>query len=166
MLFGKSLFQSVVDRLADEATDDAIGHEDTAAQSRQPDAFRIRGLGSGFVPDTRDTGQETATVSRSAYLDVIEDLREIEEARLAVTPHQPPAEPEPPAWLDRLSAEDIAADLAILPDDDRETLQDKRRRFARDNHPDRVHAQFARAATIRMKTANLLVDEALRRASR
>ncbi|MBV6651049.1 MAG: hypothetical protein KI789_15095 [Hoeflea sp.] len=41
-------------------------------------------------------------------------------------------------------------------------LKSKRRRFARFNHPDRTPMEWREAATIRMKIANHMVDEALR----
>ena len=43
-------------------------------------------------------------------------------------------------------------------------IREKRRAFARGNHPDRVGEEFRDAATIRMTIANRLVEAALRRA--
>jgi hypothetical protein len=76
---------------------------------------------------------------------------------------EPPAPPLPPDWLGRLSREEIVQDLGIEPSDDREKLQERRRHFARDNHPDRVAADYREAATLRMKIANGLIDEAISR---
>lgn len=79
----------------------------------------------------------------------------------------PPLLPDPapviPAHLVRLSLEEIAEDLGIAPTDDRERLAERRRQFAKLNHPDRIDADFRERATKRMKIANLLIDEAIRR---
>ncbi|MFN3717358.1 MAG: DnaJ family molecular chaperone [Rhizobium rhizophilum] len=142
MLFGKSLFQSVVDRLDKEAEDE-VPPEETA--------FRINGLASSFVP--------VAPVAPSAPADPGTDQRL--DAYLFLMPEE--REPEPPAWIDRLSPDEVAADLGLDPSDDRERLQERRRAFARDNHPDRIPAEFREEATMRMKTANRLIDDALSR---
>jgi hypothetical protein len=42
-------------------------------------------------------------------------------------------------------------------------ITEKRRTFARSNHPDRVREDFQAAATIRMTIANRLVEAALRK---
>ena len=76
---------------------------------------------------------------------------------------EPPAPPPPPIWLERLSPEEVAEDLGLAPTDDRERLQERRRAFARDNHPDRVAEDHREAATVRMKIANRLIDEAINR---
>jgi hypothetical protein len=147
MLFGKSLFQSVVDRLAEE---DAQQGEEMPERH-----FRIDGLGASYVPERVSTAPEDEDRRREAYLFLMgEDNEE---------PDSLPPEPAKPVWLARLSIEEIAADLAITPADDRETLQERRRAFARLNHPDRIHPDFRDQATTRMKIANLLVDEALLR---
>lgn len=144
MLFGKSLFQSVVDRLAEEETQEELA----AIEPR----FRIDGLGASYAPERVSATPEDDARRRDAYLFLMGDDE----------PHPPePVEPEKPVWLGRLSIEEIAADLAITPADDRETLQERRRAFARLNHPDRIHPDFRDQATTRMKIANLLVDEAL-----
>lgn len=153
MLFGKSLFQSVVDRLSHEADLD----EETSDQ-KGPD-FRIRGFGSGFVAERPATATDTQARSAEAYLRIMEDV----EADPPVGREEEGVPPlTSPSWIDRLSPEDIGADLAISPDDTNETLMEKRRIFARDNHPDRVDPRFAEAATTRMQIANLLIDDALR----
>lgn len=156
MLFGKSLFQSVVDRLGEEAEE--VSEVDDKA-------FRISGLTTGFVPAPPEVGHIDPSAPRhdpkmdqrlDAYLFLMGEEGEAEE------PKSPEPAP-PPAWLDRLSPEDVAVDLGLHPSDDRERLQERRRAFARDNHPDRVDADYRDAATQRMKLANQLVDEALRR---
>ncbi|QEE44646.1 hypothetical protein FVA81_08500 [Rhizobium sp. WL3] len=151
MLFGKSLFQSVVDRLDKEAEDE-VPTEETA--------FRISGLASSFVP--------VAPAAPSAPTDPGTDQRLVAYLFLMPEDHEPeppeaPTPTEPPAWIDRLSPEEVAADLGLDPSDDRERLQERRRAFARDNHPDRIPAEFREEATMRMKTANRLIDDALSR---
>jgi hypothetical protein len=148
MLFGKSLFQSVVDRLAEEET-----QEHTVSEPR----FRIDGLGASYAPERVSATPEDDDHRRAAYLFLMGDDEPVSPEPAALP------EPEKPAWIDRLAIAEIAADLAITADDDRETLQERRRAFARLNHPDRIHPDFRDQATTRMKIANLLVDEALLR---
>lgn len=76
-----------------------------------------------------------------------------------------PPRKDPPrhAHLLRLSETEIAEELAITPADTEATLTEKRRRFARHNHPDGVPPRWRDNATIRMKTANLMIDAALSR---
>lgn len=149
-MFGRSVFQSVVERLAAERA---------AEDDDEPRAHRVSGLSSGFV---REAGAAPATDSRRAE-DLYRDLMaEDGEAESIV----PPAEPEPPvmpAHLARLLPQEIAEDLALSADDTAAILAEKRRRFARANHPDGVHEAFRDAANMRMKVANLLIDEALAR---
>ncbi len=54
-------------------------------------------------------------------------------------------------------------ELAITEADTVQTLNDKRRAFAKGNHPDGIALPFRDNATARMKIANLLIDQALRR---
>ncbi|MNL55295.1 hypothetical protein D3C87_1786950 [compost metagenome] len=77
----------------------------------------------------------------------------------------PEPDPEPPAHLTRLSPDEIAADLGLKSNDTLPVLAEKRRAFARLNHPDGVNPAFRDMATTRMKLANLMVDEAIRRLS-
>lgn len=148
MLFGKSIFQSVVDRLDKEAEDEV---------PTQETAFRINGLASSFVPVAPAAPSAPANPDTDQRLDAYLFLMPEEQEP------EPPAPPPRPAWIDRLLAEEIAADLGLEPGDDRERLQERRRAFARDNHPDRIAEDFREAATLRMKTANRLIDEAIRR---
>lgn len=140
MLFGKSLFQSVVERLAEEA--DGPPADPT---------YRISGLSSGFVAESVE-----AAPAQAFRLD----------AYLALMPDPEPENTEPPAvpaHMARLTIAEITEDLGLRADDDRDALADKRRAFARLNHPDQQPAAFRDKATTRMKIANLLVDEAIRR---
>ncbi|MNT24256.1 hypothetical protein D3C72_1597220 [compost metagenome] len=67
-----------------------------------------------------------------------------------------------PAHLEKTSLTDVSAELAIHETDTAATLAEKRRAFARLNHPDRVKPQFRHNATLRMTAANLLIDQAIR----
>jgi hypothetical protein len=157
MLFGKSLFQSVVDRLDAEADEQPPADEPR---------FWINGLSPSFLPETPE---QTATLSEpsadprvGAYLSLMsEEIQPPEPEQPAEPPEAVP--PPPPAWLDRLSPDQVAEDLGLEPLDDREQLQERRRTFARDNHPDRLAEDYRDAATIRMKIANRLIDEAIKR---
>ena len=59
-------------------------------------------------------------------------------------------------------AEEVAEDLALNDADSARILNEKRRLFARENHPDRVAEPFRANANRRMTLANRMVDEALR----
>ena len=70
--------------------------------------------------------------------------------------------PQIPPHLLRVTQEEIAEELAITAGDTEATLAEKRRRFAKANHPDGVAPEFRDNADIRMKTANLLIDTAIK----
>lgn len=151
MLFGQSVFQSVLTRLKEESSEE----EDAEGAG---ESFRVKGLGLGFVAPTTDEPLSFAN-SSEAYLDILMDA--------------PPPEPEPslpeveepppiPAHLLRLSQDEIAEELAISDRDTEQSLAEKRRRFAKANHPDTVPQDFRENADIRMKTANLLIDNAIK----
>lgn len=147
MLFGQSVFQSVVERLKRE-------EEEGNAAPQQPAAHRIAGLGSGFVVDTPAQAPTLAAGTMDAYL-----------AFLPEAPPLPEPEPEPeamPAHLEKTSLADVSAELSINDADTAATLSEKRRAFARLNHPDRVRPEFRHNATLRMTAANLLIDQAIR----
>ncbi|MFC3164741.1 hypothetical protein [Ciceribacter thiooxidans] len=152
-MFGRSVFQSVVERLAAERA---------AEDDDEPRAHRVSGLSSGFV---REAGAAPATDGRRAE-DLYRDLMAEDGEAESIVPPAEPAPPEPPvmpAHLARLLPQEIAEDLALSADDTAAILAEKRRRFARANHPDGVHEAFRDAANMRMKVANLLIDEALAR---
>ncbi|ENN88041.1 hypothetical protein RHSP_51200 [Rhizobium freirei PRF 81] len=155
MLFRQSLFQSVLDRL--DAEEDVPEKEESA--------HRIRGLNVSFAATV--LGGETPEAHRAddAYRDNLGDPIIQPEPQ----PEPAPEEPEPPVmpeYLARTSREEVAAELAITSDHTREVLQEKRRNFAKTNHPDGVDAAFREQATTRMTLANQLIDEAIRRLKR
>ncbi|WP_047456550.1 hypothetical protein [Rhizobium rhizogenes] len=155
MLFGQSLFQSVLDRL--ETEDDKATKDETA--------HRIRGLNVSFVATV--LGGEPAASSRpdDAYIDNLGH----EIPSPDPLPEPEPREPEPqvmPDYLSRTSREEVTAELAISPQSTLQSLHEKRRAFAKANHPDSVAPPFREQATMRMMIANQLIDEALRRLAR
>jgi hypothetical protein len=153
MLFGKSVFQSILTRLDHEAPDEEPVVENAS--------FRISGLNAGFVAPI-----ETAEVpvrANHAYLDLLADLPAADQAETAPdTAQDAPTPPPMPAFLARLSEAEVEEDLALELTDTSEILAEKRRSFAKLNHPDLVHPDFRRQATIRMTIANMLVDRAQR----
>lgn len=160
MLFGQSVFQSVLTRLKEEETDE----EETDATGAD---FRIRGLGAGFVAPTEEQAV-TSEANIEAYFAYLPDEpAEQSDAEDTVPAEaqsdEPPVEDAPvPDHLLRLTEAEIAEDLAISTDDTETTLADKRRRFAKANHPDLVAPQFRDNATIRMTIANQLIDRAIK----
>ncbi|EUB96754.1 hypothetical protein PMI07_001088 [Rhizobium sp. CF080] len=155
MLFGQSVFQSVLTRLKQEHGEDEA--EEAGA------GFRIKGLGMGFVAPTDDGPAVTAT-GTEAYFAFLPDVAEIELEREPPEPEpeEPPPAPVIPAHLLRLTIEEIAAELAITAADTEATLAEKRRHFAKANHPDGVAPEFRENANTRMKTANFLIDTAIK----
>lgn len=149
MLFGQSVFQSVVERLKQE-------EEEQGAEPSPPAGHRIAGFSSGFVVDTHIEAPPPANGNLDAYLAFLAD---------PAPPPEPEQEPEPesmPAHLEKTSLADVSVELAIHDADTAATLAEKRRAFARLNHPDRVKPQFRHNATLRMTAANLLIDQAIR----
>ncbi len=94
-------------------------------------------------------------------------LPQIDDRPVVIRPTEPffppPPEPQIPPHLLRLTLAEISEDLALDSDDTVQILQDKRRAFARKNHPDGFSEFYRDKANIRMTVANLMVDEALRR---
>jgi hypothetical protein len=152
-LFGKSLFETVM-----AGIDARKGDEEEDGDPTEP---VIRGLNAGFV-------------GRSFQYRDDEDSDPMQLFEPFLTEHvaTPPPEsrapepplPEVPDWIDRLSPEDVAADLELGAGLTRLQLRAKRRQFARENHPDGVAPFAHQAATQRMMIANQLIDKALKSA--
>ncbi|MBW9055240.1 hypothetical protein [Rhizobium mesosinicum] len=154
MLFAQSIFQSVLERL--KAEDEAAG------EAEEPAAHRVHGFSTGLAFDVMEGVSAASQRVGQAYFDNLGPEPGIEE------PPRTVAEPEPvmPGHLARTSPEEIAAELAISIADTLQTLNEKRRTFAKANHPDSVAQPFRDNANRRMMIANLLIDEALRRLPR
>ena len=143
MLFGQSVFQSVVERLKLEA-------EDNPPEDMPTASYKVKGFNSSFVLDSATQDASPPNIHAEAYLDFLAE--------------PPPAKkPEPmPAYLERTSLADVSDELAIGNDDTVLSLGEKRRNFARLNHPDMVNPEFRTNANLRMTAANLLIDQAIR----
>lgn len=164
MLFGRSLFDSILTRL---------DHEQPEEPTTAPEpAFRVNGLPAGFVAtvEVAESEHRAGDAYRAFQADAVPDFDD-DERRLpagpAFDPMEPTERPEAedagmPARFERLTEAQVIEDLGLSPTDDAEVLAEKRRRFARDNHPDRVHPQLRDRATIRMTLANAAVDRAMR----
>lgn len=137
-VFGKSLFATVLDGLEELEDDDET-----------PDDVRVRGFNGGFVADAWHHEPETDP-DFAALFD-------------GFPPDTFTGPTETPVWLDRLSEAEIAEDLRLDECATEQALRDRRRQFARANHPDRIAAEFHEQATRRMMIANSLVDRALAR---
>lgn len=147
MLFGQSVFQSVLERLKAES------------EAAEPASYRIRGLSSGFVADALENVSVGASRMHQSYLDNAGEDVPPPEPEIAL----PPVMPE---HLARTAPQDVSAELAISEQDTLHSLGEKRRTFAKANHPDGVHPDFRDKANTRMMIANLLIDEAIRRVNR
>ena len=158
MSVGSSPFEAVLDRVSNEQADAAAGRSGPWAA--------MRGWNSSFVGASLRSqpwpGREPLAAAKPA-----------EPADLAVPSDVlsdgavPAPKPKPAVDIShfkRLSPEQVAKDINLLVSDTPAELKSKRRRFARLNHPDGCPTEWREAATIRMKIANQMVDEALRRA--
>ncbi|EJT04723.1 hypothetical protein [Rhizobium sp. CCGE 510] len=157
MLFGQSVFQSVLERLKAENETD----EDAEASAAHRLSGRVSGLATGLAFDVMEGVSVASQRVGQAYFDNLD----LEAAAGPVDKPVPVPEPEPamPDHLTRTTPQEVAAELAISAADTPLTLSEKRRAFARANHPDGVALPFRDNATKRMMLANLLIDEALRR---
>lgn len=168
MIAGKSLFESLLDRIGEEKPDDG---------GDNPPSARIRGLSTGFVVAALEGVSIPLHRIDDAYLDHDDQngAQAIPASEVVAKPDTDrdpapdslpePALPDPKPHLLRLLPDEIAADLGLTPLDTIASLQDKRRAFARANHPDRVHEVHRHLANERMTVANLLIDRAIARLS-
>lgn len=153
MILGQSLFDAVLDRLAEEREND-IEDRDAASAS-----LGIRGLNAGFVSASVGIplpGGEGRL--HDAYFDFGDGPGNNAEPQT-----EPTFERLEASTFSRLTPQDVAEDLKLSEARSTEALQSLRRSFARQNHPDMVGEEWREQATLRMKIANLLIDEALKR---
>jgi hypothetical protein len=94
--------------------------------------------------------QATAQATSIAYME--EDISFPDEAAAELL-----------AQISHLEQEAIEAELGLLGDLAALDLQQIRRNFAKENHPDRFDPAKREEATRRMTLANMLIDEALKR---
>ena len=143
MLFGQSVFQSVVARLEREA-EDRPEEEIATPFSARVSSSTPGPIATSGIPDTEPDNRPL-----SAYLDVLEDM-----PTLDIEPKDEASEPAPmPDYLQKTSLADVSHELAINDKDTLESLSEKRRSFARLNHPDAVPAAFRENAHLRMTAA-------------
>jgi len=150
-MFGMTVFESVLERLRAEARE----AEEDIAEEQGPGP--VRGLTSGFAGLGATGAFMSGPQAAAAYLDLYEEPALPE-------PESPPEEPAPvPEHLLRITPEAVAEDLALTGREGIDDLAARRRSFARENHPDRAPAELRTNATLRMKIANMLIDETIRR---
>ena len=148
-MFGMTVFESVLERLKAEAM-----LEEEPPETDGPGD--VRGLTSGFAGLGGGSAFVSGAQAAAAYLDLYE-------APPDPRPPPPAEPPPPPPHLLRIAPDEIAGDLALTGREGIEDLLARRRSFARENHPDRAPADLRANATLRMKVANMLIDETIRR---
>ncbi|PTM92755.1 hypothetical protein [Mycoplana dimorpha] len=158
-MFGRSVFETVLERLraeAEEAEPMATANAAAGTAGTPPPPFAVFGDGNSSVSSSRVA---------AAYRDMAEDqMPARREAAPAPPPSPSPTAPPPhPPHLLRTTPEEVAADLGLTGKETLAELTERRRTFARDNHPDGVPADLRPNATRRMTIANMLIDETLRR---
>ncbi len=139
-MFAMSVFQSVLERLKTEEEETVVTDVATT--------LHVPSFASPFIAPANERASAARSTVERAYFD-------------ASFIEPPPVEPMP-AFLNRISLEEVAEELDL---DERETLATlaaKRRSFAATNHPDRLPQDYRANATVRMKLANMLIDEASR----
>lgn len=153
-MFGLTVFESVLERLKAEARAAEEEADDEARKDERPG--EVRGLTSGFAGLGAGGTFVSGSQAAAAYLDLYEE------------PAAEPPEPErvaspPPPHLLRVGPDEVAEDLSLNGKESVDDLLARRRSFARDNHPDRAPEDLRANATLRMKIANMLIDETIRR---
>lgn len=164
MYFGRSLFQSVVERLQSESAD-------AEADAIEP-AAHVPRVTTSFIFDTSndDPSEGTDGIDRVASeyhnfeFTEIDQRSELPDAEEIAPPVE--AEPEIPAkeysYLNQTDPASVNSELKINSLTTIDALQLARRKFARDNHPDMVPEAHRHEATLRMTAANLLIDQAIK----
>ena len=156
-MFGLTVFESVLERLKAEARQ---AEEDAAEEAVDDDGpGEIRGLTSGFAGIGTGSTFVSGSQAAAAYLDLYEEPRPAE-PEPQPAPEPPPA---PPPHLLRITPEEVVGDLGLTGKEGVDDLLARRRSFARENHPDRAPEDLRANATLRMKIANMLIDETIRR---
>ncbi|MCQ4631170.1 hypothetical protein GB927_014040 [Shinella sp. CPCC 100929] len=150
-MFGLTVFESVLERLKAEARQ---AEEDEELE--EEGSGEIRGLTSGFTGLGMGGTFVSGSQAAAAYLDLYEEPA-------PMPPEPEPLPPEPPLHLLRIAPAEVAEDLALHGKESVDDLLARRRSFARENHPDGVPPDLRDNATLRMKIANMLIDETIRR---
>ncbi len=113
---------------------------------------RIKVSGEAAAAEYREVGADLSA-EFAALLDQV---------KVALADETPPAAEEK---LPPVDPDSIAAELGLDGDVAGMDFNRLRRSFAFDNHPDRVAPHLRQRAAIRMQIANMLIDDARRRAS-
>ncbi|UIJ92143.1 hypothetical protein LZK74_12400 (plasmid) [Sinorhizobium meliloti] len=142
-MFGMSVFHSVLERLKAEQA------EELTNEARGGWRGTVIGAAPGFIAESSAHAWASRGAVEQAYRALAADER---------------SEPfSMPDYLKRTSLAEVASELALGEAETALTLAAKRRRFAAADHPDRLPVEARLNATLRMKLANMLIDEALRR---
>jgi hypothetical protein len=161
MVVGLDSFDAVLDRVSNE--------QEEASSHRSGYWTAMRGWNSSFVAASLrsqpwPSREQRGPADQAVHIDSATSAPRPKPAvhKAAPTPLPKPEPSIDTSLFKRVSPEDVAKDINLLASDTPAELKSKRRRFARLNHPDRVPTEWRQAATIRMKIANHMVDEALR----
>lgn len=171
MLFGNSAFQSVVERLRHEAEMRDV--DENSQEEIQAQTLRHPFILTKSASEPNNEHEATTANPAQAYMDYSrEEVPAPEETDpFEIEVQTPDHQSEPQAekddlskydYLNMTSLEDISRELAITSKDTLATLQEKRRKFARSNHPDLVPDHQRDNANKRMQATNLLIDQAIR----
>lgn len=155
-LFGKSLFENVLAGIDARKED-----EDEADEASEPG---IRGLNAGFVGRTFQYNQTEDSDPMHRFEPFLTEADPSTDQEEAAAPEDVAPAPALPDWIERLSVEQITEELDLKANLTRQQLREKRRNFARENHPDSVVPEARDAATRRMMIANQLIDRRLKAA--
>jgi hypothetical protein len=123
---------------------------DYLAVAEELHSGRIKVSGEAAAAEYREAGADLAA-EFAALLD---------QARLALADEHP----QPQEKLPPIDPDSIAAELGLDQPQSGADFSRMRRNFAFSNHPDRVAPHLRQRAAIRMQIANMLIDDAKRRA--
>jgi len=154
-VFGKSVFESVLERLRAE---DESAFEDGGDAPHEPS----RGPLPAFAVFGREQMAASGHAAASAYREFAEDGPMQGEGGQREEPAIDEAPASPPHLM-RTAPDEVAADLGLSGSETGTELAAIRRAFARENHPDAAPEALRANATRRMMIANMLIDETLRR---
>ena len=146
-VFGKSLFETVLDGME---TDEDEDEEDLA------EPVYAKGLGGGFIIGATMGDDNAHAGFGHLYDDYLDTEIDVAEPEIEISA-------EPPPWLERISSDQVSEDLTLVTGMTKLQLKARRRAFARANHPDTVLPEYREAANIRMTLANQLLDAAVRK---
>lgn len=172
MIFGKSVFQSVVDRLQDERDLQEDDHGENPTMPNRPYIKTDFLAAQSMV--TPSVEEHIAVDHASAYRtydlpqeDLVLPSGDKPEDVCANAPplqiEEKSSEPSKDfSYLQRTSKQDLESELKLRSIKSLASLQELRRKFARENHPDTVPEEYRDLATMRMTQANQLIDDEIK----